>query len=278
MSLLDRLERTFGRFAIHNLALYIVIGQVAVVLATMLQVLDPARLEFWPNSLRLGEWWRPFTFMFVVPLPLPANPLQNLLGYVFLVFGWSLFYMMGRALEEFWGSFRFNAFLFTSYLLTIAVSFLMPRHEVSNVYILGSVFMAFAVLNPNFELTLYGILPVKVKWLALLSLILGGYRFVVGGLPTRLQIGAAVVAFLLFFARHFLTEAKYRQRQVSRRVERAAEAEQPRHVCHTCGKTDKTHPQLDFRYCSQCAGDQCYCPDHIKNHAHVVAPADGKKE
>lgn len=272
MSLLDRLERTFGRFAIHNLPLYIVIGQVAVVLATMLQIVSPERLVFWPLSLASGEFWRPFTFMFVVPMP------TRLVGYVFMVFAWSLFYMMGNALEEHWGAFRFNVFLLTSYLLTIAVAFLTPQYGVANVYILGSVFMAFAVLNPNFELLLFGLLPVKVKWLALVSVALGGYKFVTGGLPTRLQIGAAVVAFLLFFARHFMSEAKYRQKQAARRMEREAEAEQPRHVCHTCGKTDKSHPQLDFRYCSQCAGDQCYCPDHIKTHAHVVAPADGKKE
>lgn len=274
MSFLDRLERIFGRFAIHNLALYIIIGQVAVVLATLAQLVDPMRLIFWPAALWQGEWWRLFTFMFFVPLP------TSILGYVFIVFGWSLLYMMSSALEEQWGAFRFNVFLFTSYALTIAVSFLTINYPVpvSNVYILGSVFMGFAVLNPNFELMLYGLLPVKVKWLALISLAFGGYRFVMGGLPTRLQIGAAVVTFLLFFARHFMTEAKYRQKQAARRVERETEAEEPRHVCHTCGKTDKTHPQLDFRYCSQCAGDQCYCPDHIKNHAHVVAPADGKKE
>ncbi len=274
MSFLDRLERIFGRFAVHNLALYIVIGQVAVVLATLAQLVDPTRLIFWPASLWEGEWWRICTFMFFVPLP------KSLFGYVFLVFFWSLFYMMSNALEEQWGAFRFNAFLFTSFVLTIAVSFLTINYPVAvaNTYIIGSVFMAFAVMNPNFELMLFGLLPVKVKWLALVSLALGGYEFVVGGLPTKLQIGAAVVAFLLFFARHFLTEAKYRQKQAARRVEREAEVEQPRHVCHVCGKTDKSHPQLDFRYCSQCAGDQCYCPDHIKNHAHVVAPADGKKD
>ena len=39
-----------------------------------------------------------------------------------------------------------------------------------------------------------------------------------------------------------------------------------------CGRTDRTHPELDFRYCSKCAGDQCYCPEHIHRHEHIVAP------
>jgi hypothetical protein len=37
-----------------------------------------------------------------------------------------------------------------------------------------------------------------------------------------------------------------------------------------CGKTSESHPDLDFRYCSKCAGDQCYCPEHIRNHEHVL--------
>ena len=62
----------------------------------------------------------------------------------------------------------------------------------------------------------------------------------------------------------------------ARRAERAEEAERPRHVCYVCGKNDRTHPQLDFRYCSKCAGDQCYCPEHIQNHSHVVGPDEAR--
>jgi len=104
------------------------------------------------------------------------------------------------------------------------------------------------------------------------------YLFVVGTLATRLQIGAAVTAFALFFAADIFRTIKYGRRARVRKAERAVEVEQPRHVCYVCGKTDRTHPDLDFRYCSQCAGDQCYCPEHIRNHAHVVAADDAKTE
>ena len=272
MPFLDKLERVFGRLAIQNLSLYLIIGQVAFVLASMLQLVDPERLIYWPGAVLAGEWWRLITFMFVVPIPAPSS----LLGFVFLVFGWYLFFLMGSALEAHWGAFRFNLFLFLSYALTIALSFVAPRYEVTNAFILGSVFIAFAYLNPDFELTLFFILPVKIKWLALISILLGAYQFVMGGLATRLQIGAAVIAFLMFFGRDIVTGVRYRQRKAARQAERVAREEAPRHVCHVCGKTDKTHPQLDFRYCSKCEGDQCYCPEHIHNHAHVVAANDGK--
>jgi membrane associated rhomboid family serine protease len=273
MSLLDKLERTLGRFAVSNLSLYLVIGQVAFVFATMFQLVDPERLTYAANDFRVGEWWRVITFMFVVPVPPPTS----LFGYVFLAFGWYLFYLMGNALEEHWGAFRFNLFLFTSYALTVAFSFAVPRYEMTNAFILGSVFIAFAYLNPDFELTLFFILPVKIKWLALVAIALGAYRFVVGGMSIKLQTLAAVITFFLFFGRDMAQGARYRQRKAARQAERTAREEEPRHVCYVCGKTDKTHPNLDFRYCSKCAGDQCYCPEHIHTHSHVVAADDGKK-
>ena len=273
MSLLDKLERTLGRLALPNLPLYIVIGQVAFVLATLMQAVDPERLIYWPGALFAGEWWRLVTFMFVVPLPPP----NSLFGFVFLAFGWYLFYLMGNALEAHWGAFRFNLFLFCSYALTIAFSFATPRYEVTNLFILGSVFIAFAFLNPDFELVLFFILPVKIKWLALISIVLGAYRFVVGGASIRLQTAAAAITFFLFFGREIVTGVRYRQRKMARQAERAVQEETPRHVCYVCGKSDKTHPQLDFRYCSKCEGDQCYCPEHIQNHSHVAAANDGGK-
>jgi len=40
--------------------------------------------------------------------------------------------------------------------------------------------------------------------------------------------------------------------------------------CEVCGRTDVTDPQLDFRYCSRCAGYHCYCLDHINAHQHFT--------
>jgi hypothetical protein len=273
MSFLDKLERLFGGVAVRNLSRYLIIGQVAFVLASIMQVVRVDDLVYWPGGVMMGQWWRLITFIFVVPVP----DLSNLLGFVFLVFGWSLFYTMGNALEGQWGAFRFNLFLFVSYVLTIALSFITPRYEVSNAYILGSVFIAFAYLYPDFEILLFMILPVRVKWLALITVVFGAYRFIVGSLPTRLQIAGPIVAFLLFFGRDILRTIQHGQRTRTRRAEKAAEESKPRHVCYVCGKTDRSHPQLDFRYCSRCAGDQCYCPEHIQNHAHVVAADDRKQ-
>jgi hypothetical protein len=270
MPLLDKLERLFGRFAIRNLGLYLVIGQVFVLFATMLNLFDPRLLWYAPSAVMRGQWWRVLTFLFVVPMP------GGTFGFVLMAFGWYLFYLMANALEDFWGVFRFNLFLFISYALTVAFSFITPNAVVDNIFILGSVFLAFAYLNPDFELLLFFILPVKIKWLALIAWAWNIVLFVRGDLADRLQIAAAVASFFLFFGRDMIRTVTQGRRAAVRRAEKAAEKAQPRHVCYVCGKTDLTHPQLDFRYCSKCAGDQCYCPEHIHNHAHVVATDDAK--
>ena len=271
MALLDKLERIFGRFAISNLSLYLIIGQVFVLFASMFQLLDPRLLTFAPVlATELGQWWRIITFMLIVPMP------GSLIGYVFLAFGWYLFYLMGNALESHWGTFRYNLYLFISYSLTVGLAFITPGQPVTNLFILGSVFLAFAYLNPDFELVLFFILPVKIKWLALLTWAINTALFFMGGLATKLQIGASVLSFFLFFGRDMMLSARYRKRKMTKAAERAAAQEEPRHRCYVCGKTDRSHPELDFRYCSKCAGDQCYCPEHIHNHSHVVA-ADEQK-
>src|ERR1043165_464844 len=111
--------------------------------------------------------------MFLVPIPQP----DEIWTWFFLAFGWYLFYLMGSALEAYWGVFRYNVYLFVSYVLLVGLAFLTPAAPVTNMFILGSVFLAFAYLNPDFEMILFFILPVKIKWLAFISTAGGGAPF-----------------------------------------------------------------------------------------------------
>lgn len=271
--MLDFLERRLGRFAISNLTLYLIIGQVFVTLTGMLNLIDVSRLVLVPYLGLNGEPWRFVTFLFIPP------PVGSTLGLMLLPFAWWVLYLMGSALENQWGVFRFNCFLLTGWALAVAASLVAPGSVVTNYFFYGSVFLAFAWFNQDFELMLFFILPVKMKWLGLLSLGMMLYRFVIGGLATRLQIGASAVTLLLFLGRELMGSARYRQRTMAASARRAAEerkAPEPRHRCYICGKTDLTNPEMDFRYCSKCSGDQCYCPEHIFNHEHVVENGETK--
>ncbi len=261
--MLKKLERLLGRYAITHLPLYLVIGQVGVYLLWMLGSLDINRLELYPALVSQGEGWRVLAFFFVPP---PSSPL-------FIAFAWYLFYLMGNALEGYWGAFRFNLFILIGAVLTVGVGFLTPDQPVSNAFVAGSVFLAFAYLNSDFELAIFLILPVRIKWLALLTWAGYAVGLVIGGWDTRLQILASTGNFLLFFGHDIFLTMKSRRRRMAVQADRFASSaggDGPRHHCHVCGKNSDTHRDLDFRYCSKCAGDQCYCPEHIFDHIHVL--------
>ena len=274
--MLDFLERRFGRFSLTHGTLYLIIGQVFVTLSAMLGLLDLRQFVLVPVLVTHGEPWRLLTFLFFPP---PVN-FGSMFSLALLPFAWWVFYLMGNALEHYWGAFRYNLFLLAGCVLTIAAAFVTPLSPVTNAFIGGSVFLAFAWLNPDFELAIFFILPVKVKWIALLTWIYYGYQLATGGWSTRFQVLASVGNFLLFFGGEIAGTMRYRRRKMAAQAQRIADDKngpQPRHRCHICGKTDLTNPEMDFRYCSKCAGDQCYCPEHIFNHEHVLAESDQAK-
>jgi hypothetical protein len=268
-SLLNKLERIFGRFAVPNLSLYLVAGQVAVFIFVWFGkiTIDPFLLI--PAYVLQGQLWRVLTFLLVPP---PVS-------WVFIAFSWWIFYLMGTALEDYWGVFRYNLFLFIGWVLTLGAALLTPEVPATNLFVAGSVFLAFAYLNPDFELVLFFILPVKVKWLALLTWVGYAVMFFRGEGSTRCQVLATVGNFLIFFGRDIFLSARLHRRRMTGAAKsfgRSSTEPEARHCCRICGKTELTHPQLDFRYCSKCAGEQCYCSEHIFNHEHVLTDEKAK--
>ena len=260
MNLLDKLERKLGRYAIPNLTVYLIAGQSFFYVLYLTGKLGRETTVLSAGLLMEGEWWRLLT--------LPFDPPRQ--GPLFVIFAWYIFYIMASALEGHWGSFRYNCFLLTGYLLTVGVAFITPAYPVSNTFLAGSVFLAFAFLFPDFELLLFFVLPVKVKWLALLAWLGYGFQFLFGGWPTRLLVLAAIGNFLLFFGGDLRWLLKSGRRQVVKKAGRFSRREdEPFHRCTVCGITDKSHPQMDFRYCPECEGQCGYCQEHVFNHEHV---------
>ncbi len=160
--------------------------------------------------------------------------------------------------------------------MTIVASFVFPYVPASNAYILASIFLAFATLFPDYQIFLFFILPLRVKWLALATWLFYGYECYAGGLPAALLIAASVANFLLFFGRQIFTQARYGHRQVRKQAHAIAAKNTPLHVCQVCGISDKTHPTMDFRYCTKCEPPLAYCQDHLRNHEHVHSPGAQK--
>jgi len=275
MSLLTKLERALGRLAVPNLPLILVAGQVLFWGLWLMAGFNLERIALRPATALAGEPWRLVTFLFF-----PASLNTSAMSIVLMAFVWYLFYLMGSALESFWGAFRFNLFIGLGWLLTVGAAFVTPQAYATNYYLLLSVLLAFAYLNPDFTLLIFFILPVKIKWLALLQWLLYGYLVVVGPWPVRLLVIAASGNFLVFFAGDIVAQIRTGRRRVAHQARAAGarrDAAEARHRCRICGKTELTDPQLDFRYCSKCAGNQCYCSDHIFAHEHVPEEAEARQ-
>jgi hypothetical protein len=257
MSHLDKLEQKYGRYAVPNVTTGIVIGQAFLYLIAYSGQLDIGRALLIPARVLAGEWWRLLTFPFVPPGA----------GLFFIFFALYAFYLMGSALEGRWGAFRYNVFLLCGYVATVAVSFLTPYQPASNVFIGGSVFLAFAALYPEFQFLLFFIIPVKVKWLALIAWIGYGYSFLSGTWSTRFMVLASLSNFLLFFGKDIWWTMKTGKRKMVEKAKTISSAGEAFHRCASCGKTDVTHPDMDFRYCQDCGG-LGYCVNHINDHEH----------
>lgn len=263
MSWIQRLERRLEPYAITNLTLFIVIGQTFLLLTSLLELIDLRLCVLVPALAQAGEWWRLFTFVFIPP---PASPL-------FVAFALYLLFLYGSALERHWGAFRYNLFLLTGYILTTGLAFFAPFSVTTNIFIGGSIFLAFAWLNPNFEILVFFVLPVKIKWLALIAWLGYAYEFIAGGPAAKLAVAAALGNFFIFFGHDLWLTIRHRSRRIQTEQKRRAETgvnDSARHTCTVCGRTDVTHPQLDFRYA---ADDRCYCTEHLPSR-RTAPPVD----
>jgi len=262
MRLMQRLERVLRPFAIPNLALYLIAGQAIGWLLLQNQPELAANLRLIPSRVLQGEVWRLFSFLLDPPTSQP----------IFLFFAFYMFWLMSNALEHQWGTVRFNLYLLVGYLVTIASSFIVPGGHATNSFLAGSVFLAFADLFPNFVIYIFFILPVRIKWLALLAWIGYGYVLVMGAPMERIMVLAAIANFLLFFWRDIrdrIRRGRHRMKQQTRQIKsRAVEKDAAFHTCALCGITDRTHPTMEFRYCTECQPTRCFCAAHLAGHPH----------
>ncbi len=277
---LDKLERKLGRFAIPNLTVYLLVGYVIGfgIVNLMRDMVGYLTLE--PALILRGQVWRLISWVLIPPT-------DNLISLVFLVL---LYYSLGTALERTWGSFRYNVYIFSGLLFTVLAVFGLyvfyyfrygvevPLSAVGLIgtnYITMSIFLAFAVIYPDMEVMLYFILPIKMKWMALVYVVLAGYDFINGGIGIRVAIGASLLNFVIFF----LSTRNYKRFGPREQARKAKFKKQSsphmtytngaHHRCAVCGRTELDDPCLEFRFCSKCNGNYEYCQDHLFTHEHV---------
>ena len=286
---LSKLERKFGRYAVPNLMYYIIILYAA---GFVLNIVNP---EFYYRYLSLnaqavlhGQVWRIVTFI-IQP---PSDSL------VFIVFALYLYYMIAHNLEQAWGAFRFNLYFFSGMLFHVIAALL--AYAVTGLilpmsiwYLNMSLFFAFAALYPDVQFLVFFMIPVKVKYLALIDALYFIYPVVQAFLPAyggnaylgsyykanAMEAVVSLLNFLIFFLgsrnmRPYSPRQRKRKREFQQNIKRAQRPVQmyangARHMCAICKRTELDDPNLEFRYCSKCNGNYEYCQDHLFTHTHV---------
>lgn len=276
MKLLDTLERKLRPFAIPRLTLILVVVQVVGFALMCSGRVQPLQLSLIMQQVEQGEHYRLVSFLLVPAVGVDSD----VRGGIVLFFTLWLFYLMGTVLEANWGQFRFNLYCLIAYLGTLVAAVLVPAMPASNRYIGLSVFLAFAKLYPDFVIRLEFIIPVKIKYLAMLTWLVLFIEFAFGTWVDCALVAASVGNYLLFFGKDIFRGLAHSKRQMEWHARVRKTSHQPFHNCTVCGANERTHPQMDFRYCSKCAGSYEYCGEHLKTHEHVAlgdaapAPAD----
>lgn len=281
MNFLNKMERKFGKYAISNLMHYIII-----LYGVGFVIMKFAPMMYWQylcldvNAILHGQIWRLVTFLVYPPST----------DFIYIIFSLYLYYMIGTQLEYQWGAFRFNVYFLTGVIGHIVAAFVAyfalgltgMYFPMTTNYLNLSLFFAFAALYPNVEFLLFFILPIKVKWLAILDGVFFAYEIfqsVKNGITVHPMFFAngvcavlALINFLVFFAMS-RDARRYSYKEVKRRKTYQREVKQAssgtRHKCAICGRTELDGDHLEFRYCSKCNGNYEYCQDHLFTHEHV---------
>ena len=247
---LSKMERKFGKYAIRNLPLYLLICYAFGYLMNLFKPEWIYIVNLNPYAILHGQVWRLFTWILV--------PEETQIFFIIIVL--YFYYSIGRQLERTWGSFLFNVYFFSGFILTIIGAFLMYLYfhtfgaswaaamegpaavmlqsitKVSTAempYLLGgnwfyayvasffstyyinlSIFLAFAITYPEMKVYLFFVIPIKVKFMGIVYVVLLGVSvfqgFFYGGLSYGLLTLVSIGASLINTLLFFLYTRKGR--------------------------------------------------------------------
>ena len=258
-------------FGIPNLMRYLTIANVVFWVMNMINRPFLSYMLFNPALIQRGQVWRLVSFLFVPP----STGVLALLVFYF-------YYWIGSTLEKQWGTGQFTIYFFTGVVLTVLYGFLVywitgKAVTLDSSYLYLSMFFSFAALFPDMQVLFMFFIPVKMKYLAIVDAAFFLYAMVTTPFPENLVPLVAVLNFLIFCGGELRAmlprrpgKATINFKKESARIRREQADKLYTHKCAVCGRTDTDYPELEFRYCSRCAGYHCFCSDHINNHIHFT--------
>ncbi len=283
---MSNFEKKFGKYAINNLSLTLIMCYAA---GYLIEMVLPGLFHFLtlnPYAIMHGQVWRLVTWILIPP------DSSNLFFVLLMLY---FYYSLGTSLERTWGTYRYNVYIFSGMLFTIIGSFLMmgycymvrPADMVSygpsvffsavsplfsTYYVNMSIFLAFAATFPEVQVLLMFIIPIKVKVLGIIYGVMLIANFIQGSAYSRFAMAASLFNFVVFWITsknhiHMSPKQVKRRQEYRREVKRNTGV--TKHKCAICGRTELDSPDLEFRFCSKCNGNYEYCQEHLFTHQHV---------
>lgn len=283
---MSNFERKFGKYAIQNLSLVLIICYACGYLIHFINASFLNFLSLNPYAIVHGQIWRLVTWIIIPPDD------SNIFFILIMLY---FYYSLGTTLERTWGTYRYNVYIFSGMLFTILGSFLLMGYSYllnqdtiatlgpeyyfqiigtlfSTYYVNMSIFLAFAATFPDVQVLLMFVIPVKVKWLGIIYAVMLGYNFLTANIYSKFAIGASLMNFVVFWLTsrnhmHMNPKQIHRRQEFKREVRRNVGI--TKHKCAICGRTEVDSPNLQFRFCSKCNGNYEYCEEHLYTHTHV---------
>ena len=269
-------------FGVPNQMLYIGAGQIIV---WVLGFLIPSVYDWLPLYAPLvlqGQIWRLISFVFI---PNSSNPFYLLLGCYF-------YFWIGQMLEREWGAAKFTLFYLFGVVLTAvygmtagSLTFYGYVFPLANIYYVNlSIFLIIATYYGEMQVLLFFVVPVKMKWMAIVDVVLVLMEavpwFQRGIWIMGLAFIPSIVNYFIFTWPFWFMKLGFLKRKADPQVINFKKAQRQAqkkvketggwfHKCAVCGVTDAIEPDMEFRYCSKCDGYYCYCANHINNHIHI---------
>jgi hypothetical protein len=264
MSWLNWLENRVGFLAIPRLIPAIALLNLFVYILFQFQPEYVSFLTLEPALVLRGEVWRLVSYIFIPQYFLGGGSILQ--SVFFLLYVWFMIWV-GNALEQAWGAFRLTLYYVLGMAGVTIAAFMLSADptagSILTLYINLSLFFAFATIFPNVQIYVLFIIPLKIKWVALIFLLPTLLAFLTSSLLGKIAIVISLLNYVLFFAPMAVSNVRHNRDVQKRRLKFATgsvPADEPLHRCAICKRSERDDPELEFRVARD--GEE-YCVEHL---------------
>ena len=212
MDFLHKWEKKWKGRAIPHLTRYIIMtyvaGYILMMVGSMTNSYDSisSMLTLMPSRILHGQVWRLVSWLLIPPNSLTRSAMDILTIIMLFVY-----YQLGSLLEQVWGDFLYNVYIFVGLIMTIIGAFLLYFATgvdygamFSTYYVSLSIFLGFAMTFPEQQMLFMFIIPIKIKYLAIVDIIYLVYSVIQAArfnlwLPVLVMILCSLAGTILFF-------------------------------------------------------------------------------